>query len=387
MDFIHLLRSVTFSNPEKCDILIYDAEGSDVLIKTILYDTKYFILSTRFEKIHISPKILFKFFIKIFENKKQFLKNTKRVAYRSYYLSCFDCVQPKVVLTFIDNDPTFCWLSKAYPEADFYAIQNGVRCSLNLWDLLPGNSDQKERFELTNFICFGQNESVIYPKYGHKIDHYHIVGSLKGSYYKYYLGNEGETEKYDLCLVSQFRYEIFFENAHQFFLHASTALHQLLKQYLDNNPNITFCIALGTKLPEEAEYYQKVFGDRTRLFFQNENNFYSTYQAMNSSKVVIEIDSTSGVEAFGWGKKVLFCNFLNEPSYDFYFFEQPLLSISIPEYPAFAEKLTEIIQMDDKQYQELTKEDRKYLMNYDPDNPVNLYIRTLILARINKERS
>jgi surface carbohydrate biosynthesis protein len=384
MHFIHLLQSIKLSNPEKCDVLIYDREGSDVLIKTILHDIDYSILSTRFEDIHITPRILFRFLKRILGIKKQFFKNIKRESYRSYFLSCMEGIQPKVILTFIDNDPTFCWLSKAYPAADFYAIQNGVRCSLNLWDLLPLIGDQKERLELTNFVCFGQNEMVIYPKYGHKIDHYHVVGSLKGSYYKYFLRQEDEQKKFDLCLVSQFRYEIFFNNAHEFFRRASITLHQFLKQYLENNPNLTFCIALGTKIPEEVEYYQKLFGKRAKLFFQHENDFYSTYQAMNISRVVIELDSTAGVEALGWGNKVLFCNFLNEPCFDFYFFERPQLSVKVSEYSQFADKLTELIQMDEEKYRKLTAADRKYLMNYDPQNPVNLYMRSLILEKLKK---
>ena len=100
------------------EICIFDKTGSQYLTN-ILLEYKVSVLNVR-EEIYI--KYLFVATYKLFVNRFEY------DAYLEYYSSIIDAIQPKVVITYIDNNRTFWKLDRKYSDLiNFIAIQNGAR--------------------------------------------------------------------------------------------------------------------------------------------------------------------------------------------------------------------------------------------------------------------
>ena len=105
-------------------------------------------------------------------------------------------MQPKVLVTFIDNSSTFSWISKNCNNFESIAIQNGFRISSHL--------TKDVNFYLQHYFCFGNHEISKFNKMGFTIENYYPVGSLAAS-----LGfgkiNEIQSE-YDMLIVSSWKW-------------------------------------------------------------------------------------------------------------------------------------------------------------------------------------
>ena len=111
-----------FSFLKKRNILIYDGVSLTIL-KHIIFKEKFNVYFNRWEKLNFWVLVLtlLKFnYRNISEIKKHYKKN---------FISL--CA-PKVIITFIDNNPSFYELKSIYPEAITISIQNGVRKSNDL---------------------------------------------------------------------------------------------------------------------------------------------------------------------------------------------------------------------------------------------------------------
>ena len=62
---IKFFDKICFTSPNKVDVLIFDAVGSEVLIKYVLYDINYSVFYNRHEMFYISPSIIFRIIINL----------------------------------------------------------------------------------------------------------------------------------------------------------------------------------------------------------------------------------------------------------------------------------------------------------------------------------
>ena len=86
------------------------------------------------EKIYISFSVVFCFIKSIryfncgaLKGSNNKLRTILRELSNYYRLGCFQFINPKAVITFIDNSNGFHWLSENFSSAQFLAIQNGNR--------------------------------------------------------------------------------------------------------------------------------------------------------------------------------------------------------------------------------------------------------------------
>lgn len=360
-------------NPKKNYVVIFDREGSSILEKLILDNIQHTILPVRYELFYISPRIIVSF-IKIFLGK--YLKHNKyRSLYFVYLLACIEYISPKVVITFIDNNTFFYAISEVYKGAVFYAIQNGRRnIDALARPLRPGSN-----YSIPNFICFGRRETDFYRQYGYSVNKFHPVGSLIGGYYRNNISENKLKYMFDLCLVSQWRRCIMLGNEWPQIKTSFATLNNFLKRFIDET-RLTLCIATYSQNQGEIDYFKRIYGDRARLINFDRLNF-STYAAMDNSHIILTGDSTAGYEAFGWGKKVLFCNFSNDRNYNFEI--DGFWSINNCCYDTFKKQLNYLIKIDDQEYARLAKEVARYVMNYDSEMPAHKYIRGRILECLN----
>jgi hypothetical protein len=290
--------------------------------------------------------------------------------YKIYLLSCLHLMKPKIVLTFVDDSPRFHFVSRKYRGAQFYAITNGIRYQ----PVIPQDKDY--RISMPDLICYGEFEADFFRRHGHLIDNFHPVGSLQGGYYKALTttGN-GNSIEYDLCLVSQWFDGIISGSLNlPEIRRAITTLEQFLATYLDEN-KLRFCVAMRGESPFEIEYFSKIYGDRAVLL-KNKRLSMSTYRGMDRSSVIVAFDSSAAIDAYGWGKKVLFTNFSGTDNS-----KLPVdqtCYIDETSYAAFRDKLDFIRELSEEKYAELTGKNRKYVVNYDPQCPAHVYVRNLI---------
>lgn len=376
-NIFELIKKLKIETPKKADVAIYDKEGSDFLSYCVLDGIEHTVLNARQEYFYFSPKIIFLSFIRLnyrnFINPKTFLKEL----YMAYSLACLTAISPKVVLTFIDNNPLFYSLSKSYPKAVFYAIQNGMRLSNGITDL-KGPSDRTYNNEncSINVVCFGKNEIEYYSTYGVSKDNCYPLGSLKGSYYKHFLTKNNSEQKYILCYVSQYRKHVngaSFPKLESGMDKINTYLNFFLK---DTGSKI--CIAMVSDTCDEYNYYKSIFGDNAII--QPKKNLFSTYNLMWESQVIVTFFSTATFEAFGWGKKILLCNFYGYPEYSFKICD--ICTVNIDDYNVFKTKLLNLIEMDDDVYKNITYRYRKYFMNYDRNESATERVRRMVLEHI-----
>jgi len=370
---LQVLKKADFTCPPKAEILIFDDGGSDILSNLILYKMEYSVLHARYEKFHISIEIFYNFMRNFIFKYLRYRKC--RSLYFVYLLSCMEYIKPKVVLTFIDNNFLFHMLSSAYPEADFFTIQNGTRRRISL----PSPRLFGTVFPISNYVCFGNNEMDFFRQQGYVVDKFHPVGSLIGGYYKSKTFGERPETNYDLCLVSQWRHSIMVANQLPDFKTSVIILDAFIKKFIGET-KLRLCIATCSCDRQEEDYFKGIYGNHAPLIKFNRQIF-STYSAMSNSSVIVSLTSTAAYEAFGWGKKVLFCNFSDDRSMDFPV--QGFWSLADNRYESFKSRLEYLLSLDHSKYVELTREAVRYVMNYDFQMPAHMYLRRLIFDRMN----
>jgi surface carbohydrate biosynthesis protein len=113
---------IIFKKPKQKKILIFDRVGLD-MFKLFFYHSQFDVLDRRKEtiNIYIILKTIFN------DGFKDFKSN--------YFKNYLNTVNPKIVLTFIDNNFRFFLLKKTFPTAKYICIQNGMRDSRYFSDL------------------------------------------------------------------------------------------------------------------------------------------------------------------------------------------------------------------------------------------------------------
>lgn len=359
-----ILINIRFKNPIQSDILIYDKNGENIIRDAVLNGNKYTVLHVRGEKYFISVRIIINMMKKyrILRNntKSKIAKNIKEKLRQSYYLSYIEIANPKIIIAFIDNSYLFFNLSRYYKKAQFIAIQNGTRAIFDL------NRGKVRNFYRSIIFSFGNWEKDLFRKYGINTANVIPIGSIKGGYYKYEL-SKIEEKKYDICLISQFRERIIFGNDYSAIKENITRLSFSLSKFHNKNNHYSLCVACNSAHDLEINYYKKYFPEAfiTKNFKQRRG--FLTYKMMDMSDVLLTFDSTAAFEAFGWGKKVLFCNFVGIK--DRYYPLPEMCSINTINYEIFNKKLTNLLTMDYNEYGNKCKDYFKYFVNCDPFNP------------------
>jgi len=374
-----MLKKVTMKNPKKSRILIFNKGGSDTIIELILSGLDYSLLHTSFEILYFSPQIL----LRMVKNIEYFdLINTKKIGlniYLSYLISCLEYINPKVVITYVDNDPSFYTVARRYPKATFYAIQNGIRNKSDLRDALLKPDNSINYLVLPNFFCWGPCDIDNYRNFGHTIINAYPVGSLRGSYYCDSIRKSRNTNDYDICYISQYSPEIFKYGYSPHYKDALIKIQNLLAAFIEKN-HVRLCIACRSRDQEEFDYFNNLFGKRSDIILRNLDNPFSTYSLMDRSDITITMNSSAALEAFGWGKKVFFCNFAHEEIGDFYM--GGICSIQRNDPIEFENKLKYLLSMDQDEFELSTETDRKYLISYNFQTPAHQYIREIIIRKI-----
>lgn len=381
---------ITFKKLSKNKVVIFDNEGSQILNKAILKGIKYTVVYCRWERICVSFPLLFL----IFKNAIHFLIKSKGLdikripkcrwigrLYKIYLFSCIEYVNPKVVITFIDNDHNFHWISMMYNHCEFFAVQNGHRNTQQI------GSCKKHYHQ--HFFCFGNYDKHRYAKFGHVVDKYCPIGSLRAGYYRSRVKKK-KKKKYDLAIVSQYtgkgfniysdsqrkelsRQQILNEISYKT---ASNSMHSFLVRYIEEyNLRAAVLMRHSLNYDKERNYYEEKYRGKAILFGRDAEKM-TSYLVADESEMVVGFNSTLLAESFGLGKKVISINFSET---DLWIDYDPMIMFTKPNYSLFKKRLNELRAEPYDEYRKRTKEYASYLMNYNPDCPPHAFIRKKIL--------
>lgn len=281
---------LNFLPPKKNQIMFYDLNFSLKLAK--LLKIKYFsILHTRKEFLNIY--ILFKSFLKF------------KFSFIDYLQEYINYCSPKILITFTDNDSRFYKLKCLNGHKVF--IQNGKRTKMDIFFYLKKVKNQRN-FHVDYMFVHNKSIAKEYSKFikGRNLPIGSVWSnekSIKKSYKKNFIYISTFRPGY-LSLNKEVFSNILFKD---YIKNEIVLLKQILK----------FCKLNNIKLEILAKYHKsQEEHKRELLFFKqvlgNEINFLPNYETrdtfslLDSSNIIIGVDSTLAYEAFARNKKVAF---------------------------------------------------------------------------------
>ena len=278
-----------FKYPEKKKFLIFDKSGSEIF-ESYLRTKDYSILARRYESINIPIflKSLFRFDLNCKISEK-------------YFLTYLEHVQPKLLLTFIENNPIFYTLKSKYFKFKKAFVQNG-----NGFVETIQNYNLSKRKNIVDYMfVFNKDYAKVFSKYitGKTI----VIGSFKNNHKKI-IKKKKKNEK--ILFISQWRE---YEKSINPYYKSTKKLIIFLKNYCFKNKKelIIAGVFNKEKIEEKNNYFNIIKSQKNSCKFKffPKKETYSIYKLLVKSEVIISIDSAFGYEAFARGCKVIFFNF------------------------------------------------------------------------------
>ncbi len=338
------------------------------------------IFETRPVKINFNILNLFNFLLllknlslnQLFQSKKSLYYNLFWQLLCIYIGADIKSRKPKAIVTFIDNCCKFAWLSKNLSDIPCIAIQNGFRLSYA--------ADDDYTYYCNHLFCFGEREVKVYPKLNYKVDHFYPFGSLLLS--NNFCSELNKVEPvYDLLIMSCWRGNIGYQQDVVDSMNGMRIMDTLLAKYLKKK-DLKVAVILRSErnsecwmMPEvgmsEEEYYRSIYEDHIQIIDVNfaERNVYPTMQ--KSTALIAGFSTTCLVEAFSFGKKVLYANFCGTNKYHLDFAKEILFEGSEKDETSFFKRIDVL----------LNQSTEEYIM--ENQNPTNYYVRD---PRISKTR-
>ncbi len=346
------------ARPVPTDVLIYDRVGSQFISRALSKDIRWAIFDVRRREINVHPVALA--YLPLFLYKKIISESFfwDQVGWRILFqMAEIRAINPKVVMSFIDNSRNFNMMSRIYSNAVFVGIQNGFR-GIEVADLAS-------HLCLPTLLCFGREVKDRYQREKCGVSRFVIGGSLKNSLYLEARKSQPSL-KYDFCWVSQFR-PARFGDTMPVLKHNSVILLDFIQRYCRENGK-TLCVACSCKERGFSFEYHFLLKTLTlpgvRLIPNDDNNF-SSYKAIDQSRVTVTVNSTIGFEALARGNKVLFCNFSEDQYFDVpsgYADGPWALRDSSQSYKKFSQALGALEGMDPREWIAQSKEMGQYFV-------------------------
>jgi hypothetical protein len=347
-----IIHRLIFSKPHLVDVVIYDETHSELVRGALDAKLSSAILPVRHERFYVYPKVLLSavkilfahFFLDAdFANKSLLtFANKIMVAYQCAFIRL---VNPKAVITFIDNSRAFHEVSRWCEKEGVkcIAIQNGARFT---WDY-----NVPFRFNLPIFLSWGSLPSFYMDAYKHSYGEIKSCGSLR---LQSFLSSESQStiqksiEPVELCLISCFRSS--FHNGTEWFARISgyERFVEYLCQYIEAH-GISIAVALAEGSAEEQVIFAPLLRTTAKVSFINKSeDAYSSYRAMYSANVIVGMQSSMLLEAFAIDRKVFFANLSVDQGcilpveYEY--------SVRLCDFDVFEAKLSKLMQMDQSTY-------------------------------------
>lgn len=281
-----------WSLPCKCDVMLYDASGQDILIP--LFDNhRISIHYTRFERVNVF--LLLKSLLDI-----NFWKGKLFQAYTDSFIK-HTC--PKLIVTFIDTSFEFCTISDRWPTIKTCFVQNGYRCFH--WDFF---------LALSNV-----------PSTKLFVDYMFVFSNSVGDEYKKYIGGKTlplgsminnlvpieQTSSINNDQVISFVSQYFDPNqtigtdkpvTGRQYMEAEKRIFPVLSAWAQKNNYKLNVLCRNEVAHEEIQFYKQLVPSAS-LNFLNRISIDTHYKNIDSSRIVVFVDSTLGYESLARGNR------------------------------------------------------------------------------------
>jgi surface carbohydrate biosynthesis protein len=280
--------------PKKKKILVFDGNNNPFI--NYILKSGYNTLYLRWERINLF--ILIKCLIKNKLNVDQYISEYIRFS------------SPKLILTFIDNNPKFYTL---YRHGNFKTIfvQSGIRSRAS--DIFSNkkiiNKKNKKKFKVDYMFVFNSKIGLLYNSFikGSSIP----IGSFKNNNIKI----QKNKKQNKILIISTFRnyskkqsigknlmWGTFTKNDEYF-------MRWIILLAMKNNIKIDVLGRYSLKETNEEFTYFKNFFKKNKFNYIDNYSKRETYKILDSYKFAFTIDSTLGVECLARGGRIgFFCN-------------------------------------------------------------------------------
>jgi len=303
-----------------------------------------------------------------------------------YYDRYIARVAPRLVITYVDNNPEFYSLAVRNPQVKTMFIQNGTRGYLaDVFEVLD-KKPAAQTFKVDYMMTFGSLVGAEYAKY--------ISGTVVpiGSFRNNLVPRRRQKVKDTIAFVSQYRDTRGFDmggvfySFQQFWEQADRLVVPFLVEYAKTRGK-TFYIVPCTGhyknpalLEKEKQYYNRLAG---RECAYSEWEWHgSSYEVVDATEVVVTIDTSMGLEAAARGTKSAIFSIrtqllaLTDPPFlsfgwpGAYPDEGPFWT-NRPDSVVFERILDHLFAISDEQWRaELAEHRFTDVMAYDPGNAV-----------------
>tara|TARA_B110000008_G_scaffold81897_1_gene83715 strand:+ start:288 stop:1430 length:1143 start_codon:yes stop_codon:yes gene_type:complete len=287
----------------------------------------------------------------------------------AYYYGVINTIAPKVIITYQGTPKHFfSLLTSISRNINILALSLSPLRDRNIRDMEPSIARNPE---LAHYYVWGENDKKDLVSIGQLEKNIHVIGSMLSGIHNLTHKGENSTEKYDICIISTIQ-EVEDKEGEK----NEDILLKFTFDYLTSNPNLRICIASRQTVEKGKKRERNFYSGRLRGiqldFIESDVDNLSSYKAISSSKIVIAQNSSLGLEAMGWGHKVLFCQ-PNKLS----FWTPDDLTYSVIDYnqDRFNSLLGELFEIPVSQYREKIKNNATKYCYFDKINPPHLVIQ------------
>ncbi len=313
-------KNIDFNLNKDNEIVIYDEVITDPILDCISPYKKVYIMKIREFNIILTFKVIFtalRYFLRR-EIILEVIKNNLRNGILCYskdalHAGIINQLNPKTVISFLDNNPRFGRLSFYFKNIKFIAIQNGMR--LRWYEKMKCNHDI--------YLAFTNNEEKILKKSGWQIREIHSIGSVSAA--RIFISLKERNLKRDLLIVSSWwssdlDKDVNCINHYNAMKKMNIFLNDLI---IKNNYSAEIILRNNRKSDDfyskeaglnEEEFYRKIYGDNFSII-ENKTYRKDVYEEINSSDLSVSLLTTSILEGHIYGHNCLYLNFFNSNYY------------------------------------------------------------------------
>jgi len=302
MKLLNLIKSkFIYRAPNKTKLLILDKPGSVLISKVLKKKTD--TLEVRYEKINLY--IVFKMIL-----------NFDKLSMQSYIFRYIEKVNPKLIISHIDNNNFFFKLKSLFPDINFIFIQNGLSLKSYTQKKIKNLGLNADHFFVYSKAYAQSYKRILRSKF-------YAIGSFKNNFKKKIYKNK----KNCLVFISQFsikkqngkhhyKYRDF-SFSHDDFFRSELFLIPILYDFCLKK-NIKLIIAgrnmQKEKYIEEKKFYEKIILNNfnkkklSNFIFKRIKSDFSSYDIIDSSKLVVFVDSALGYQSLSRGNISFACS-------------------------------------------------------------------------------
>jgi surface carbohydrate biosynthesis protein len=294
-----------------------------------------------------------------------------------YWIALIKQINPKLVITFSDNNYDFHKISKILDKKyKFISIQNAYRDESYL------SEEKAKKIFIQNYLCFGKQTVSHLSDLGFNIKNFYVTGSLRQCLAEKEIINNLQDEKYDLGLISENIPDKNDPVKNERILSLKIIAENVKKYTSDYNLNTVILLKRDPDTKrgkQEINFYKEIFSNTKITFRDTKKNQFSNYYTAYNCNIVIGSRSTLLLEVLSKGKKILVCNYKDQSNfkmnaqrkYNRYTELNPLInknkiiSTNDLDYMNFKKKLDYLTSIDMKDYKNSLKGLQDYMLVYD----------------------